>query len=158
MNKKGVSPLIATVLIIGFTIALAAVVMTWGGGFVRSTTESTEASADLTLKCSTQVVFDVKNAVDNGDNTGIVTIENKGDLEITSLMLRTYDVDGTPIGTLDTKGKTPEGVQAFGVETFDLTATEMTNAVEVEALARISDNKGGEYTCGQTPRSRDFSV
>ena len=32
MNKKGISPLIATVLLIGFAVALAAVVMTWGLG------------------------------------------------------------------------------------------------------------------------------
>jgi len=32
-NKKGVSPL--TVLLIGFTFALAAVIMTWGNGFIR---------------------------------------------------------------------------------------------------------------------------
>ena len=30
MNKRGVSPLIATVLIIGFTVALAAMIFTWG--------------------------------------------------------------------------------------------------------------------------------
>ena len=34
MNKKAISPLIATVLMIGFTIALAFVVMYFGGGFV----------------------------------------------------------------------------------------------------------------------------
>jgi flagellin-like protein len=33
MNKKGISPLIATVLIIGFTVALAAIIMTWGTTF-----------------------------------------------------------------------------------------------------------------------------
>ena len=43
MNKKAVSPLIATVLIIGFTVALAAIVMTWAGGFMRQTIGETEA-------------------------------------------------------------------------------------------------------------------
>ena len=33
--KRGISPLIATVLLIGFTVTLAAVIMTWGGGFTR---------------------------------------------------------------------------------------------------------------------------
>ncbi len=36
MNEKGVSTLIETVLIIGFTIVLAAVVMTWGGQFRKN--------------------------------------------------------------------------------------------------------------------------
>ena len=37
--KRGISPLIATVLIIGFTIVLAAVVIRWGGDFLTGTTE-----------------------------------------------------------------------------------------------------------------------
>ena len=35
MNKKGISPLIATVLILGFTVALAAIIMTWGTDFTK---------------------------------------------------------------------------------------------------------------------------
>lgn len=42
MNKKAVSPLIATVLIIGFTVALSAIVMTWGGVFMREEVEESE--------------------------------------------------------------------------------------------------------------------
>ncbi len=39
MNKNGISPLIATVLIIGFTVSLTAIVMVWGRGLVTQTTE-----------------------------------------------------------------------------------------------------------------------
>ena len=35
MSKRGISPLIATVLIVGFTIALAAMIITWGGNFCK---------------------------------------------------------------------------------------------------------------------------
>ena len=38
-NKKAISPLIATVIIMGFTIALAFVVMYFGGGFIRPDVE-----------------------------------------------------------------------------------------------------------------------
>ncbi|MBU0930191.1 MAG: hypothetical protein KJ623_03920 [Nanoarchaeota archaeon] len=50
-TKKGVSPLIATVLIIGFTIVLAAVVMQWGGSFVRDLTEKTAESTTVATEC-----------------------------------------------------------------------------------------------------------
>jgi len=39
MNKKGISPLVTTVLIIAFTVALACIVMTWGGSFMRQQKE-----------------------------------------------------------------------------------------------------------------------
>ena len=41
MKKRGISPLIATVLLIGFTIVLAALVFRWGGQFFNSQTEQT---------------------------------------------------------------------------------------------------------------------
>ncbi len=51
-NKKAVSPLIATVLIIGFTVALAAVVITWGSRFVQQTQEEVDITSQIGLACS----------------------------------------------------------------------------------------------------------
>jgi len=49
MNKKGISPLVATVLIIGFTVALAAVIMVWGQDFITGMVERTENLEPLRL-------------------------------------------------------------------------------------------------------------
>ncbi|MDD3263968.1 MAG: hypothetical protein PHT94_03660 [Candidatus Nanoarchaeia archaeon] len=54
-NKKGVSPLIATVLLIAFSVALGAVVMNWGTSYVRDTSEASEANSDDKVMCSTAV-------------------------------------------------------------------------------------------------------
>ena len=62
LNKKGISPLIATVLIIGFTVALAAVIMAWGQGFIKGMTESAETSANTDIACSQDVKLDVSYA------------------------------------------------------------------------------------------------
>lgn len=50
--KKGVSPLIATVLLIAFAVSLGAVVMNWGRGYVESTTEQVETQAAEKISCS----------------------------------------------------------------------------------------------------------
>ncbi len=47
MNKKGMSPLIATVLIIGFTVALAGVIMLWGYEFIESLQEPTVCTSGV---------------------------------------------------------------------------------------------------------------
>lgn len=52
-KRKGVSPLIATVLVIGFTIVLAALTVTWGTKLFKETTEETGKIADFSTKCST---------------------------------------------------------------------------------------------------------
>jgi len=58
-NKKGISPLIATVLLIGFTIVLAALVMRWGGTLFRETTQTTGCEAQGRIACSSQVDISV---------------------------------------------------------------------------------------------------
>ena len=52
-GKKAVSPLIATVLLIAFAIALGAVVMNWGSDYVKKTVKSTGEKSDVDIKCST---------------------------------------------------------------------------------------------------------
>ena len=51
-NKKGISPLIATVIIIGFTIVLAAGVIYWGTGFFKNIQEKTSQGAALNTLCA----------------------------------------------------------------------------------------------------------
>lgn len=50
-NKKGISPLIATVLIVGFTIVLAVLVITWISGTVSKQTEDTDCQVEVNNKC-----------------------------------------------------------------------------------------------------------
>ncbi len=51
-GKKGISPLIATVLLIGFVVAVAAVVMLWGKGFVKERAEKEGALSQAQLECN----------------------------------------------------------------------------------------------------------
>ena len=54
-NKKAVSPLIATVLLIAFAVALGAVVMNWGRSFTEQTADNVKNKADVDVKCSQDV-------------------------------------------------------------------------------------------------------
>ena len=53
--KKGVSPLIATVLLIAFSVALGAVVMNWGTMYVQDTSSRAGALSDSKVACSNEV-------------------------------------------------------------------------------------------------------
>ena len=50
MDKRGISPLIATVLIIGFTVSLAAIILIWGQGLQKGMTDNVEMSACIDSK------------------------------------------------------------------------------------------------------------
>ncbi len=75
-NKKGISPLIATVLIIGFTIVIAALVITWGTGLFKKTVSDTEKSGRISTLCSNSNI-EVVDASLSGDKTKVdVTLKN----------------------------------------------------------------------------------
>ncbi|MBD3310073.1 hypothetical protein GF351_02545 [Candidatus Woesearchaeota archaeon] len=59
MDKKGVSPLIATVLLIAFAVALGAVVMNWGRAYVEQTADDVEGQSETDIKCSFDVSMEV---------------------------------------------------------------------------------------------------
>ncbi len=104
LNKKGISPLIATVLLIGFTVALAGVVITWGGGFIKNITSSTEERTESTLACAGDLNFEItkvncgrKDGVDVGpevDEQSKITIDNKGSVKLESVVFRFFDAAG----------------------------------------------------------------
>src|SRR3989344_3348060 len=95
-GKKGVSPLIATVLLIAFAVALGAVIMNWGRGFVQERT----ADVDKTTKIETGCALDVNIKVSQisgtpqlcyggGGTTGYIefTLDNQGRKDVKELGL-----------------------------------------------------------------------
>lgn len=58
-GKKAVSPLIATVLLIAFAVALGAVVMNWGSDYVKKTAKSTGEKSDADIKCTTDTYLKI---------------------------------------------------------------------------------------------------
>ncbi len=58
-SKGGISTLIATVLLIGFTIVLAALVITWGTGLFKKTVGTTERESQFNILCTTGIDYDV---------------------------------------------------------------------------------------------------
>lgn len=151
--KRGITPLIATVLLIGFTVALAAVIITWGGSFVDSMTKRTSATTDVTLKCVTELKFGISRVSCDEANKGhikSVTIENNGNIEIVELTLR-----ATPLGEGDVKADklnlATSPIGSFEVKT--LTAGKdpklkeiitVLDPIKIEAIAKIAGTDGKE--------------
>ncbi len=95
-NKRAISPLIATVLVIGFTIVLAGVVMQFLVPLFTQSTEKSKADAALLNACgqfSTNLVL--KNVVkaDNGDVNFV--IDNPTPTDVQDVVVKYYAADGT---------------------------------------------------------------
>ncbi len=141
-SKKGISPLIATVLLIGFTVALAAVIMTWGLDYVKSTTKKTEETTREALRCATDLNFEISE-VNCADNK--VTIDNRGDVEIVNITFRIFSGD-------DGRTEVQPGLGPFGIKSITLD-NPLSGASRVEAIATIKGESGSkDITCGSSIR------
>lgn len=86
-SKRGVSPLIATVLLIAFAVALGAVVMNWGRGFVQQQTSEAEKTTQTKLGCSLKVNLKVAEI----DDTPQLCYGGSGDVGYIELRLNNED-------------------------------------------------------------------
>jgi len=164
MNKKrGISPLIATVLIIGFTIALAAVIMTWGSGFIKGMQKETEETAEKTMITATGVGFKIKDAEVKKDELRLL-IENQNKMDIESFLVRIYGKDGTDTITINDK------IEAYNIKKitamFNVSAIGQVEEVEVLPVVNIKgelvtvsnvfDSKKGSAITGYDKNIQSF--
>lgn len=82
---KGVSPLIATVLLIAFTIAVGGLISIWLTGFTQTTTQSVGTQASNSITCSNGGITLSSLGYCNGNLTGIIT--NIGSISLGNLTL-----------------------------------------------------------------------
>lgn len=133
-RKRGISPLIATVLILGFTVAIAAVIMTWGTGFTKTMQKSVEETAQKQIICSSDVTINVKSAKLIGNKVKLL-IENRGSKDIDKFNIRVHGSEGVD------SVETVSGLGAYGIQSFEVffdPAKIGTTVTEVEVFPSIT--------------------
>lgn len=147
-NKKGESTLIATVLIIGFTIVMALLVIVWATNFVKKFTNDGDKAlikSETVLICNTDLNFEIKNVKCSGE----ILIENKGDVDIEGFVLRFYNMFGNT--------GSPEIIT--GIKKYDLkkVTIEIPESVDkIEALGILNVN-GNNVTCSDNIIEKRFT-
>jgi len=95
-NKRGITPLIATVLLIGLTIIIALIVYAFVTNFAENQVEDTENEADISLLCAREVNLETEYC-GTGNETGndlTITLKNRGEIDFSDLSIF-VDVLGT---------------------------------------------------------------
>ncbi len=109
MKKKGISPLIATVLIIGFTVALGATIMIWGRGFIQDSMQKEGEMAEARLSC-VSAEFTVDRVCKNAENKVEVTVRNTQSETIDGFIFRSTELTDTIEHKTELKGLTAETI------------------------------------------------
>ncbi len=134
---------------IGFTVALAGVVITWGGGFVDRIVAGTDERTTETFTC----VGDLKFEIAKVKCPDLITIENKGKTQIEDFTLRFFNSNGELTGDSQSVG---EELEKYKIKEFKLGAKIPKGTTKVEALANIIVD-GQEITCGDSTKSKSFT-
>lgn len=107
-QKKGVSPLIATVLLIAFAVALGAVVMNWGRSYTEQTAENVKKKSDVDVKCSLDVKLKLLELSskpqmcmsENGASSNITfTVLNDGQKKVEGLRITIFGTSNIATNT-----------------------------------------------------------
>jgi len=94
MSRKGISPLIAAILLIAFTITVATFLASWSTTFAREQTESfTEAGREISEECNF-ANLQVETAVyDSGEDTITAVVWNMGKTDLSDFQFLVYYSD-----------------------------------------------------------------
>lgn len=89
---KGISPLIASVLLIAFTLSVAAIIGSWLTSMTKTTTDTVGGELAKQVNCS-KVTLDVIDALCHSTTNVTVSIQNIGPISLTnpSFYMRTTD-------------------------------------------------------------------
>lgn len=134
MNKKAISPLIATVLLIGFTIVLAAVVMQWGGSFVRQLTQQQAVTTTTATECM-QVGFEINDAKFNTPNVITFKVTNSKDKPLGGFVALVDQGDAGSVSLVTTDQKYVDcPVEAFSTSAVCAVSVPDGVAIDLEKL------------------------
>lgn len=158
-NKRAVSPLIATVLLIAFAVALGAVVMNWGRGYVEETADFAKQRSDSDVKCSAEVDIDIVEIDDAqqicyNDTAERIEfmVENVKDKDIEKLQVRIIGEDSrVPNSTIVeyTNGDPilPKYEARFLNVSYDNDTMGLPSQVKITPIIRVGSE---DITCGST--------
>lgn len=88
--RKGISPLIATVLIIGLVIVIATAIMLFGTEFVKKSTQRVDVQAEEKMICLEEVSFEIRSACYLNPSRLRVLVLNTGSKDIRKFYARFY--------------------------------------------------------------------
>ena len=88
MKRKGVSPIIATVLLIGMVVALALIIFIWIRSFTRETITKFD-DENIELACE-----DIEIQTSYSSETRKISISNIGDVPIYNVRVKLIDSEG----------------------------------------------------------------
>jgi len=148
LNKRAITPLIATILLIGFTVVLAAIIITWGSSLTKSILERSESIKEREINCFSDYKINIKK-IEVGSNKINLLIQNDGSGNIDKFKVRIYGING--IDNIETS--MPLG--SYSAEKFEINYnSSKTGSVNEVEVFPFTTQDGEEVICGNIKETK----
>jgi flagellin-like protein len=136
--KKGISPLIAVVLLIVATIAIATLIINWMSDYTKETTAAVGNTSSVAVECSSASIDIIENF--GGTGNGITAVvQNTGLVDLTLSNVTGYDAMGNLCSFMTASQSLTKG-QIYNAEDSDCTLT-IKKIEAVTNCAGVGDTK-----------------
>lgn len=145
MKKRGVQPLIATVLLIGFVLAIIVFIVIWSKGLVREAIDKSANLASGQLTCTTSIDIEVKSAECQSSNQGKIVVDAKNliNQDVPNLRGKVSSDSGT---SLSFSGKVLKKFSRDKAILFTYDALEVGTPEFIEVIP-MANSDAGLVTC-----------
>ena len=144
-GKKGISPLIATILLIGFTVVLALLVWFWFSGFITERTQKQGEIVEAQISCVTGIDLRIQKACfDQGNNKVQLTIENSANNAVDGFIVRLASEFDPNVDVFDV----PVRIEALNVDTLVVSTSTVSNPTSAVIIPRLNI-EGGTTSCSE---------
>ena len=149
-RRRGISPLIASVLLVGFTVSMTAMIIIWGRAFTQERADKEQAISAAQLNCN-NLDFTVTSAdYSQGALTLSLGIKNKGMTSIDSFVFRINEG-----AAVIESGEKVEGIQERTLGVEDPTFGSIAAVSKVEIIPKIRVAKNYYIPCSTKSRIVD---
>jgi len=134
-NMKGISPLLASVLLIAFTLAVATIVGSWLTTMTKTTSETVGAGMAAQANCS-KSLLDIVDVSCHSNTNVTVAVQNAGSITLISPSFYFKTTDETTCTNSATATLSGGQISTFEINCSNFAVNKTLNFVRVTALCQ----------------------
>jgi len=142
-NKKAVSPVIATIMLVLLVIVLAAIIVLWGTTFIPEAL--TKFDRPIEEKCN-EVKFSAE--LSEAGAASKISVVNEGSVPIYKFSVRKQSSSESTVTTTDSKNLLPGSSVIIDADTSSLSSGDEIDIIPI-LLGKTKSNKIQENQCSQ---------
>lgn len=151
MKKKGVSPVIATVLLVAVVVIIATIIFLWAQSFLAEKAQKGDRAVEIScgeVQFDSKIIVDATNCQNSNGGKSALDIDNTGNVPIYGLKIMEWD---DTLGSVIVDESSAQGTIGVGnSQSFCLEKDVVSgNAFRIipKLLAEDSDGRKTAYTC-----------